>query len=588
MVVSKVKNSYGSNVVSKEVMRNYQMSVLEFLKNTLENSFGPYGSNTCIKKDMTSYNNYTKDGYTILSSIKFSGIIEESIRSDIETITQHIASTVGDGTTSAVVMSYYLLKALNTSEVIEDNMPYDINRAMQKAVDNIKEIIYKSSRPATIDDIYNISYLASNGNEFVANTMTDIYKQFGMDVFIDVGINSGKDTAIKTYDGMTLNTGYGDVSYVNNTEDNTCVIDHPNIYFFEDPVDTKEMGVLFNAIIDQNITSHMKDGAMVPTVIVAPKVTRDMAPILDQITNYQAQVTGMNKLPFLLISDTHQREELMDIAKMCGGITIHKYIDREIYNQDVADGNAPTPETVTEFANHCEQIVAGSMKTKFINPILMKDENGDYSSTFKNYVSFVESALKKAIADGEDSHTIGKLRRRINSLKSNLVEIDVGGLTVADRDSLRDLIEDSVKNCRSAAIHGVGFGANMSGKLAAADYLKTFNPENPDLDYYVARAIDAASANTICDLYATMFTGDLKLEKAASIMANSEANRKPFNIRTKKFDDKVVSSIESDIVILDSVSKILSIMFTCNQFLTPNPQLNVYAGLVEVGDSKDN
>lgn len=128
----------------------------------------------------------------------------------------------------------------------------------------------------------------------------------------------------------------------------------------------------------------------------------------------------------------------------------------------------------------------------------------------------------------------------------------------------------------------------MSGKLAAADYLKTFNPENPDLDYYVARAIDAASANTICDLYATMFTGDLKLEKAASIMANSEANRKPFNIRTKKFDDKVVSSIESDIVILDSVSKILSIMFTCNQFLTPNPQLNVYAGLVEVGDSKDN
>ena len=108
IAVSNIKNTYGTNVVDKETLKKYQLSVLEKLREILIQSFGPYGSNTCIKQ-INALNTYTKDGYTILSNVKFTGIIEEAIRSDIETITKNIVETVGDGTTSATILSYYLL-----------------------------------------------------------------------------------------------------------------------------------------------------------------------------------------------------------------------------------------------------------------------------------------------------------------------------------------------------------------------------------------------------------------------------------------------------------------------------------------------
>jgi hypothetical protein len=61
----------------------------------------------------------------------------------------------------------------------------------------------------------------------------------------------------------------------------------------------------------------------------------------------------------------------------------------------------------------------------------------------------------------------------------------------------------------------------------------------------------------------------------------------PYNIRTREWDRKVKSSIESDIIVLDSVAKIISIMVTCNQFLTPNPQMNIYMDLINVNGNEE-
>ena len=49
-----------------------------------------------------------------------------------------------------------------------------------------------------------------------------------------------------------------------------------------------------------------------------------------------------------------------------------------------------------------------------------------------------------------------------------------------------------------------------------------------------------------------------------------------YNIREDKWTDNVKSSIMSDIIILEAVSKILGLMITCNQFLVPSPIHNIY------------
>lgn len=589
MVITKQQGTYGTNVVERDSLKKYQLSVLETLKDILECSFGPYGSNTCIKRE-GSLNEYTKDGHTILSNVKFTGIIEESIRSDIETITMNIANTVGDGTTSAVIVSYYLFKSLlNIIDSYDDVTPYEIRNILKTVVDEVTEKIKETAKPATIDDIYDIALISANNNEEIAGVIKSVYEQCGMDVFIDVSMSPATETILKFFDGMTLNTGYSDASYVN-CADNTCTIPNPSIYFFEDPIDTMEMGVLFNAIIEENIVKPYNSGddaGVIPTVIVAPKITRDVASNLERMTDYQSRLPRDGKLPLLIITDTHQIEELVDICKMCDAKPIHKYIDTEIYKHDVENGLAPTRETVTRgWAGNAESVVADSVKTKFINPVHKRQNaNGEYDDPiYTSMLNYLESSLAEAKKNGDDAHTIGTLKRRINSLKSNMVEIHVGGMTMADRDSDRHLMEDAVKNCRSAAANGVGWGSNLSAFSVIAKKLYAINTKETTstlLNYEVLCSLNDAYHDLIADLYTISGCG--------SDITPSTAVEKdcPLNLRTMEYDGKVKSSIESDIIILESVSKIIGIMVTCNQFLTPNPQMNVYSDLKHVKEIKE-
>ena len=65
-----------NNVVSKEKTREIQSKTLKELSSILQKSFGPNGSNTCIKKE-NALSRYTKDGHSIISAIHYNGIIEQ-------------------------------------------------------------------------------------------------------------------------------------------------------------------------------------------------------------------------------------------------------------------------------------------------------------------------------------------------------------------------------------------------------------------------------------------------------------------------------------------------------------------------------
>lgn len=560
-------NTLINNVIRKDKLRKIQGDTLKNISNILQNSFGPYGSTSCIKKEK-ALNQYSKDGHTILSNIYYVGIAEQSIKDDIESITRHIVKTVGDGTTSAVILSNIIFKEI--VERLEPNMsPVQIQNGLNKTVKMINERIKSNARQCTLDDIYNICMISTNGNEEVSRTIQDIYKDFGMEVFIDVTPSTGVESMLKYYDGMTINTGFSDSIYVTNPHNNTATVDHPSIYFFEHPIDTREMSVYLDAIVMNNIIkpySEKRYEAIVPTVIVAPKISQDLCGTMDMITNAMTQLPAANKLPILFITDTHQIDEILDLSKLCGAKPIRKYIDANIYAHDVELGIAPTPENVIEWCGICDQVVADSAKTKFINPQNMYDENGEKTVIYKNLLDYLETELRKETDNGANIREIGTLKRRIHSLKSNMVEYFVGGITMADRDSLRDLIEDAVLNCRSAAINGIGWAANCEALFALHDIVVTEGKKDilTDIIYNAYR-------NLVITLYKT---ADSKFSDQ-SLNKIIEA-RMPINIRSGKHDSNVVTSIESDMTIMDTVAKIIGIMATCNQFVLPTAMHNVY------------
>lgn len=576
-----------SNVVTGSTLREIQNKTLKETAKFLEKTFGPMGSNTKIIKgnnqaEITS--SYSKDGLKVLSNIINSAPIEASIVDELISVTRAVEKEVGDGTTSTVILSSLIFRNLIEIEKKFNIPPFQLCRSFQKVVDDIKENILADGRECTIDDIYNISMISTNGNKEVSENIKNIYEKYGMNVELSVGISNSTDSLLKVYDGLTITEGMSDPVYINNKAENTCEIHDAHIYHFADPIDTMDQIVLFESIITHNIYEPIQnDEAPIPTVITCPRLSADMSSILKRLAEQLYQFDNNNaqsaKPPILVITDVVASDEVImdDIANLCGCKTIHKYIDAEVYKKDIENGIAPTVDTVMDFCGHAELVVSDIKKTKFINPDhMVEKENGEKDPMYTAMVNFLENEI--AQEEGKESaKSLGLLKKRLSALKANMVDYLVGGVTISERDMTKDLVEDAIKNCKASALYGVGYAANFEGLKNS--YLVCNKYKEGSIEEAIARCIFVAYCNITNILYGTV---ELNQNIAFKYTLHSIENGMPYDISNgylpslSEKSDNVLCSIKLDINILDTVSKIITMMATCNQCLLQSPHLNKY------------
>ena len=566
-----------TNIVSKDVLRGVQLKTMEILKDALSKSFGPYGSNTIIYKE-GALPRYTKDGHTILNSIQFAGEIEKSVLTDILEETRTQAIKIGDSTTSITILSYLIFNALVNFEGVRDYMtPASIVSSFKEVANAICDTIKKNGRPATIDDIYNIALISTNGNEYLANTLKNVYEEYGLDVYIDVKASMNGTTYLKEINGMTMDCGFLDPTLINDVEKNACVINNPRIYAFKDPIDTVEMGTFLDTILYDNIVGPIKNKKvedMVPTIIMAPRISRDYSAFIDQLMQSMAAAPAANRGWLNIITDIQgcDMEQFEDICDLCGCKYIKKYLDPEIQKEDIKKGLAPTPDNIHDFAGTAEKVSSDANKTTFVNPDKMYKTDGTTTELFNQRTDYLEKQIAKLEVEGNNTMDIYTLKKRLNSLKGKMVEIYIGGITVADRDAERDLLEDATLNCRSASLNGVGYAANFEGLRASIAVRELYRIKEDDIKFEIADIIANAYRDISKILYGTVNTSMTEDEIInGSIMKNC-----PFNIVTREYDGKVLTSIDTDICTINTISKIITIMATANQFILPTLNINKY------------
>lgn len=574
-----------SNVISKTNLREVQRKTLNALSDYLMNSAGPAGSTTMIPHENAN-TIYTKDGKTILENIKFVDMLENSIVNELVELAAHIVKTVGDGTTSVVVLVAEVFNKLLDIELYESKLPHEIVSDFIKVADIVKEKIALHGKEATIEDLYNIAYTSTNGDEVLSGYIKHIYDKYGKNVYINLDISNDENTIIKSYDGLTLPYGYMDAAFINNRKNHSANIRNAYTYFFKDNVDTPEMIAFFDKIIYNNIISPiMESKNVIPTVIFTPMISRDLSTTIDRLKQIlytiDKQGTTNSKPPILIITDILDDDSYQDFAKICGASMICKYINPERQKEDIEAGLAPDINTVVKWCGYAEEIISSKDNTTIINPSLMyqKDNNGNYvydeesnpipSDFYIGLINGVEEELQSLIDNNAKLSRITETRRRLNNLKANMVDLLIGGVTTTDRMSSKHLAEDAVFNCRSAALYGYGYGANFE----ALRILNTLELDT-SIQYVVDILFDAYRSFTL-KLYNTVEIDYNKCELLEEKSLSSDIDM-PYNLRTKEFDGLVLSSIMSDQVILDSIAKIVTIMFTTNQAIVTNPVYNVY------------
>lgn len=588
-----------SNIVPKNVLREVQLETIERIANALANSYGPSGSTTLIRKgdDVkgSGVTAYTKDGHSILGAIKFNKPIEMSILDDLKDITRNTVKTVGDGTTSAVILSYEIFRALN--EIISDHANFTekaVVAELQKVVKDITTIIENSKQKPTIDKIYQIALTSTDGNEEVANSIREIYEQFGLGVYIDVGISNTTNHMVKTYEGLTIDGGYFNPCFINRAKDAVSELQNPNIYIFEDPIDNNYTLNLCYKIVEQNLIAPLtKYNTLVQqgnqteadavianelkaTAIITPTFGRDIRSQMDSIIDMMSSSKIEQRAPLTIITGMTDVDRLADLAAMTGAKTIKKYVDPEVQKSDVEKGIAPTLDNVaTEFGGKAELLVADTKTTKVINPELMfvNDEEGKrvFSSEYNNLLASLEAQLAQLDTVKESATEVNVLRRRIQSLKCNMVDYLIGGVSYTDRDALKDAVEDAVLNCRSAAKEGIGYAANFEGLRAAHEVAEVTSNLSP-IREAVSNAVYKAYANTVARIYVDYMAVE-DIEQDDLIKTLIERN-KPIDVTGN--DREVLSSIKTDPTTLQAIVDIVGLMFKTNQFLCPIPDMNTY------------
>lgn len=601
-----------SNIVEQETLRDVNLKTLKIIRDSVATSYGPYGSSSQIKTGDDTLPKFTKDGYTILMNLKFNGIIETSLKEVMEDLVRHVVKEVGDGTTSATMLSYAIFKRFVSLEEpdsvdvdskefykeLKSYPPAEIERIFKDVVKDIKKEILSHKKDINSDeDIYKIALVSTNGDTDLSRKIADIYKENGNEVYIDVKRSNVDDDYSRTYDGMTLNTGYGDKAYINDKSLGAANINNPKIYFFEDPIDTEEMVGYLQKIIYNNIIEPLQQKTpFIPTVVVCPKVSNDINAILDNIHKliFQYRASGVN-IPFLLVPNVHQKGIFMDIARLCNAKTIKKYIDFDIQKQDQENGNAPTMDNVFEFYGTADAVVSDYDKTKFINPKNMyKEGTTEFSDEYNEMVDYLKTAMESAKKDGKPLTEISEIKRRYNSLKANMVDLFIGGATPEERDNRFDSAEDAVLNCRSAAESGYGYGANYEG-LRASNTVKVRYRETSDrrLHYLIGLIISNSYLDIISYLYGTKWNQlfdsyDEYVENNSDVVniINKIADKDtPADVTTGEPSDDIISSISSDISILEIISKLMTILINCKQFICPIPTISYKTTKQDIADA---
>ena len=133
-----------NNIVSKKSLRRVQKTTMQTIADALRMTYGPLGSNSWLitgNDKQSLKNEFSKDGRTVLKKILFTDPIEMAIQTEIEEIALYTDKEVGDGTTSATLISNAIFQRFYEYEDKCNMSPYNIIRGFKEVISRIQERI---------------------------------------------------------------------------------------------------------------------------------------------------------------------------------------------------------------------------------------------------------------------------------------------------------------------------------------------------------------------------------------------------------------------------------------------------------------
>ena len=555
-----------SNIIGEEDTKKIISQVLKVLSGAVSKSLGPYGSTTIIKDVYNVDHTITKDGYSILNKISFSGGMQSTILQLIRKISKSLVQEVGDGSTSAVVVAKELYEELNDFFKVNNVPRKDVLDLLEVLQEDIIERISEISHPLTTkEELIKVAATSNNNDRKIGDMVATIYEELGFDGFINLEMSTTDQTYHKITNGIEILRGYINFVYANQKDKLTCTFENPKVLMCNGELE--ESDILF---IAELLTLSM--ASEYPLVIIAKSYSSDVINLLNN-----NKVRAKDKLSIVPIeydlNTLSKHEEFQDLAVYLDGTIYDKFNGEQLKATDAGD-------FFLNKLGHCKKVVANEKRTLIIEGSFKEEEIADRLT----YIDAAEELLndKSNVVDVTDERYA--LDKRRSRLKGKIATLYVGGASSIEKRTRKDLVEDSIYAGKSAIEHGYIIGGNLiipSILKKDMDEIGSKLMDNPELfkgftnEYrsdFIFKIIDIVENSFSASFTEVLYNKFLDYPTSKATLAKCFKDELSiYNLKTGIYETiettDVINSSMTDIEIMKSVFSIIGLLASSNQML---------------------
>jgi chaperonin GroEL len=409
-----------------EEARHKLLAGVEQISRAVKVTLGPKGRNVLLDKKFGAPT-VTKDGVSVAKEVELADPYENMGAQLLKEVATKTNDVAGDGTTTATVLAYSLVKE-GLKSVAAGMTPIELKRGIDKAVEIAVAEIKKNSKD--IKDKEEISHVASvsaNNDSEIGNTIADAMEKVGKDGVITVEESKTMDTTIDFVEGMQFDRGYISAYFVTDRDTMTAV--------YED---------VFILIHDKKVSS-MKD--MLPLLEKVAQSGKPLLIVAEDVDGEALSTLVLNSLRGTLKTvavkapgfGDRRKAMLEDIAILTGGQVITEELGMKLENTELSHlGKAKTIKIDKDNTT----IINGGGKNKDIQDRIAQ--------------------IKAQIEDTTSDYDREKLQERLAKLAGGVAVINVGAATEVELKEKKHRVEDALSATRAAIDEGIVSGGEIA------------------------------------------------------------------------------------------------------------------------------
>ena len=362
------------------------------------------------------------------------------------------ATSAGDGTTTAIVLTEAIVKA--GSDMMKDNHNRtEILKHINKEVPSIITKLKSLSKPITKRRLKDVAIISANGDKTIGTTIAKTYDKVGKTGIVTVERSQTSSTYNEITNGIKVERGYNSSLFINDQKKDECILDDTYILVSDASVD--------NILNIENILKP---------IIQERKKLLLICPCSENVINTLAANVVKNGLKICNINPPQfgykQHELMQDIAISVGATYFSEKTGDDLSLITFND------------LGHASKVIVSRDST-----VIIKDdaENGN---VIEERVAQLWEQHKLAVKKGDKDFILS----RIASLTGGIGVIYVGGQTDIEQKELYDRVDDAVCAVRSALLEGILPGGGTALYNVAKDY-DALQDEETNLSKKIAYAI---------------------------------------------------------------------------------------------------